>query len=386
MIDYDPNKIFVWDSWFLYDPEEDVFHIFYLNASAPDARQMVAQNKQHFKARVGHATTQDFETIDYKNHSVLSATPVEESPDNTSIWTGNAVFIGPENDFCMAFTSRDQRQESVEGFENPMTQHISFAVSRDAENWQRVEGLHIHSDPRFYNVQSNPNDVVCHAWRDPFMFRLPNSGHAFMLVSAQVKGAGHGVKGQKLGEQGALALLKTKNEFDMSEWEATGVSFCSYLTEAEVPCVYWDEERQMHLVCFSSKSAEGYIEGHKPDDIQYGFYGFHVNFEKVLDAIAKKPRGEHLMYDISQTSFELLNPQTSSIYACQIVPEKDGIIVGFDTTKDSSGDLGGICVPGPRYPNLRPVLRNFENFTIQPAPGLGSDLDIGPDPAPSQSF
>ncbi len=49
------------DFWYDFEPDTQIFHLFYLNAD----RSLVANEQHHFSAQVGYATTKDFLSIEW---------------------------------------------------------------------------------------------------------------------------------------------------------------------------------------------------------------------------------------------------------------------------------------------------------------------------------
>ena len=351
------TRPYIWDSWYWYDQATGLFHVYYLNV---DDHSLVPKEEHHFHARIGYATTKDFITYEYRNHAVMTATDAVTSRDNTSIWTGCSIAYGKGSDRLMAFTSRDSAQEPVEGLPRPFTQHISFATSPDGLHWQRVKGAHIDADGRFYSTQSIKGDVVIHAWRDPVIFRAPGSDYAYMLLCAHGKDLPHGIKGEKNGKHGVVALLRSREPRLLTDWMATGISFAVDVPEAEVPRMYIDSKTGKHLIAYSCKNAQAYVP-HVPDKsrIEYGFYGFHVDMA-ALAAEAEASVGESRMVTITEKEkIPLLAYGEDSLYACQIVPELGGEIIGFDT---SAGIIRATTVR--KMDTLRPADMDFRDFTL----------------------
>ncbi len=351
------NTPYIWDSWYWFDSATGLFHVYYLNV---DDHTLVPKEEHHFHARIGYATTRDFVTYDYHDHAVMTATDASTSRDNTSIWTGCSLAYGKETDRLMAYTSRDSAQTPVEGLPRPFTQHISFAMSSDGLHWQRVKNAHIDADPRFFNTQSIKGDVVIHAWRDPVIFRAPGSEYAYMLLCAHGKDLPHGMKGEKNGAHGVVALLRSRQPRMLTDWVATGISFAVGVPEAEVPRMYIDALTGRHLIAFSCKNSEAYIP-HTPDKsrVQYGFYGFPVDMAS-LAAQAEASTGEFQVITVSEKEkTPLLSYGEDALYACQVVPELGGQIIGFDT---DAGVIRASTVR--RMEHLRPASMDFRDFTL----------------------
>ncbi len=347
---------YIWDSWYRYD--DGVFHVYYLNV---DNHELVAPEQHHFAAKLGYATTRDFVHYNYANHSVLEAD--FDSFDDTSIWTGCIVEFEESKQKLLAFTSRNSAQKRVRTWEaQPFNQHLSFATANDDAHFERLQGVHVQADSRFYNVASTPNDVTIHAWRDPFIFRNPHDDYAYMLVTAQAKGLKSGLRDVRAGAHGVIALLKAGAPKRLSGWQSTGISFAVEVSEAEVPRLYYDTMANggagAHLLAYSCKNDAAYV-GDKAN-IAYGFYGFHVDLN-LLSIIAtnKSADAPHLIHIPHATQIPLLGYGEDCLYACQVIPELSGKIMGFDT---NAGNLRLSTVKS--FPHLRPANLNFNDFTL----------------------
>jgi beta-fructofuranosidase len=350
---------YIWDSWYRYDHETKLFHVYYLNV---DDHSLVIPEQHHFHAKLGYATTYDFINYDYINHNILSAD--SNTYDDTSIWTGCVVQFGEQAQKLMAFTSRNSKQERIKGWEaQAFNQHISFAISNDNITFERIANKHLLPDERFYNIASIVDDVTIHAWRDPFIFRNPYDDYAYMLVTAQARGLIAGIKDKRAGLHGVIALLRADEPKKLSGWSATGISFVVEASEAEVPRLYYDANAQSHLIAYSRKNDSAYL-GDKANQ-QYGFYGFHVDL-KLLSLIAehKQTNQPHLIHIPHSTQIPLLGFGEDNLYACQIIPELEGKIMGFDTR--SSEDGGGKLRLSnmKQLPHLQPANLNFDDFIL----------------------
>ena len=350
---------YIWDSWYRYDATTKLFHVYYLNV---DDHNLVAPEQHHFHAKLGYATTYDFVDYHYVNHSILTAD--KATYDDTSIWTGCVVKFGSQAQRLIAFTSRNSAQKRVASWEaQPFNQHISFAIGNDDEHFERISGEHLLPDERFYNLSSQINDVTIHAWRDPFIFRNPYDDYAYMLVTAQAKGLKAGIKDTKAGEHGVIALLRAAAPKTLSGWTATGISFVVEASEAEVPRLYYDLSAQTHLIAYSCKNEAAYV-GDKANQ-QYGFYGFHVDL-KLLNLIVehKEANQPHLIHIPHSTQIPLLGFGEDNLYACQIIPEIGGRIMGFDTRPSEEGGGKLRLSTVKQLTHLQPANLDFADFVL----------------------
>ena len=285
----DSNR-FTWDFWYYYEQQKKIFHVFFLNAD----RILRTEEKHHFSSEVGYATTKDFILFNWISNNVLCAD--KNQWFNSSIWTGDVIKIN--SGFLMFFTSRDKNDN------DGMTQNIGAAYSEKIEGpWNPIPGFRLQPSPLFYQTKTNPDDVSIHAWRDPYLFMHNNNLH--MLVTAKSN------KGE-LKRNGCLALLRSINNSPLS-WEFLPPVYSpGYYSEMEVSQIYLNATNDFQLV-YSSPPKWDFA----PTTGNSG--GLHsTKSTNPLDG-----------YDNNKP--EVLLPFSSNLYACRIIPELDGEIVGFDT-------------------------------------------------------
>jgi beta-fructofuranosidase len=159
-------------------------------------------------------------------------------------------------------------------------------------------------DSRYYEEQTEVNDTSIHAWRDPFLFTLENS--IYMLVSAKSRFS-------PLGKKGAIALLKAR-ENSLIDWDILPPLYApSVYSEMEVPQIY--NERGSLLLCFSS--------------LQKGDFNSKTNFEGGFHSIYLN----ELISTQENINTNVILPASSNVYACRIIPELGGCVVGFDLSR-----------------------------------------------------
>lgn len=306
---------FIWDFWYYFDSDKKLFHIFYLNAN----KNLVSANKHHFHSRVGYGTTYDFKNIKYLNRNILEAS--DRNWANTSIWSGDIIKIN--NGFLLFFTSRNRYED------DGLTQNIGIAYAKkDFNNWT-VSNIRIRPNLA-YERKNLEGDTTIHAWRDPFLFRIDQQ--VYMLVSAKSINS-------PIGRKGSVGLLKMKNN-SFYEWEyCNPISEPSYYSEMEVPQLYINSRNQYELI-FSCRS------------------------EYDLAPTTNKAGGLQSLISSNWQNFRnsqvnVLLPENSGLYACRVIPELDGEIVGFDL------ENGNIHRANVRV-DVKHINRNFEdlNFTI----------------------
>ena len=309
-----PSNRYIWDFWDYYDPETEVFHLFYLNAEG----HLVREGLHHLSAQVGYATTKDFITFNWGKQDVLTASQARW--DNTAIWTGDVIKIA--NGFLLFYTSRHQQQD------DGMTQNIGVAYSPsiDTEQWTPIETIRIQPDENFYELKHLIGDSSIHAWRDPFLFKQDDQ--IFMLLSAKSTN-------QPLGKKGAIALLKLQDN-QLTNWQILPpMSNLGYYSEMEVPQLFKTPTNNYVLV-YSTWSKGDFA----PTTNKSG--GIHKLTSSKWN-------------DFHYSSPQVLLPEISGLYACRIIPELDGEIIGFDVKN------GGILRSGIKT-YFQSVNRDFSDF------------------------
>lgn len=325
----------VWDFWYHFDREAKLFHIFYLNAD----RALVSSNKHHFSSAIGHATTLDFDSIDWGNEDSFNILkPSLGHWANTSIWSGDVIEI--KNGYLMFYTSRDGTQD------DGLTQSIGIAYTNDlwTTQWHVLDTQIKPSS--VYQVKSLIGDLTFHAWRDPFLFRLSEENQVYMLVSAKLSDGA-------MGHNGAIAVLSVADEnfsnavSGKSEWEYLApASQPGCYAEMEVPQLYKHPQGSHELV-FSTWAKYDFAP---TTNSLGGFQGL------TIPAPSNAKRNELRFSPFSQ-NFHVLLPETQDLYACRIVPELDGEIVGFDT------QVGGIRRSGIKT-QFESMNRDFSDLMI----------------------
>lgn len=341
----------VWDFWYHFDPQAKFFHVFYLNAD----RALVASGQHHFAACVGHATTTDFVTIDWGDEGsfdVLKPPPGHWA--NTCIWSGD--IIKAQNRYLMFYTSRDRHQD------DGMTQSIGVAHTSDlcSNQWHFFD---TQLKPKFvYQTRGLADDRTIHAWRDPFLFRHRESRQIFMLVSAKTQ---HG----PIGRRGAIALLQT-TEADFAqvvrgdrEWQyLTPLLAPGCYAEMEVPQLYRHAHGSYELVfsCWAKydfSPVTGGVGGFQGITIPPLWTDERDGQRPAREGGPVSPRENRIPSAPSSPTMQVLTPETQGLYACRIVPELGGAIVGFDN------QTGGIR-PSGIDTNLAAVDRDFSDLAV----------------------
>lgn len=310
----------VWDFWYYFEPKRQLFHVFYLNAD----EILVTSGSHPYAAQVGHATTPDFLRMDWgddRRAAVLTASRISWA--NTAIWSGDVIRL--QNGFLFFFTSRDASQD------DGMTQNIGMAYTPElGQPWQITP--HRIQPGAEYQQRHTLGDLTTHAWRDPFLFI--NAGQVYMLVAAKLTDA-------PLGRNGVVGLLRLKdNDFSQGEWvylDPIWQPRC--YSELEVPQIYQDAQGQYELV-FSTWAKYDFATTTR----QVG------GFQGITSAAPLSFSGQP----------HVLMPEQHGLYACRIIPELEGEIVGFDI------QTGGIRRSGVKT-HFRHLNRDFSEFTFEPS-------------------
>ncbi len=308
----------VWDFWYYFDSQTSLYHIFYLNAD----KSSVYNSQYHFTSCVGHATTKDFLSINWREHNSFDILrPPINHWANTSIWSGDIIKIN--NGFLLFYTSRNRSQD------DGMTQNIGVAYNTDLnrDNWH-ISPLRIQPG-HSYQLKHLSGDISTHAWRDPFLFQ--ENSQVYMLVSAKLNDA-------EIGRNGVVGLLKLKNnDFSQGEWEYLDPLLVPYAySEMEVPQLYKNPLGEYELV-FSSWAKNDFSPITNQTGGLQGFRG------SSLQKLHNNPY--------------VLMPEKAGLYACRIIPELDGEIIGFDIRR------GGIRRSGIKT-HFNHINRDFTAFSF----------------------
>jgi sucrose-6-phosphate hydrolase SacC (GH32 family) len=310
------SKRYVWDFWYHFDPDTGLFHLFYLNADP----ELVPKEKHHLAATVGYGVTRDFDSIDWGSCNVFCAAP--DRWDNTSIWTGDILKL--KNGYLMFYTSRNK------GTDDGFTQNIGIAFSNNInlKEWQPVKNFRIQPDGIIYEPRKVRGDITIHAWRDPYLFIYNN--HIYMVLSAKFRGL-------PIRQNGCIALLQFDN-WNFKNWKALPpISSPGYYSEMEVPQLFINPDGRYELVFSVGPKYDNSPSSKKKG----GFYS--IQSEDILDFNNHEP--------------QLLLPFDVGLYACRIIPELGGEIIGFDHRH------GGIRRSGVKT-GFQYVNRNFSNINF----------------------
>lgn len=287
---------FFWDFWQIYNHKKQDFDVLVLHAKA----DLVADEKHHFSSAIAHCKTQDFKVMYDVSLNVFQAST---GWDNTSIWSGDVIWY--KDKYFFFYTSRN-----IHDF---YTQHIGLAVSDDMLNWSRKAVL-ISADPTWYMTSSDSSENSIHAWRDPFIFE--EAGSVYMLLGAKVRNL-------PANQRGAVAILRAVDT-SLLRWEVLPSLYApGCFGEIELPQLYKNESNQ-NILCFNSHAK------HDTSMIERkgGLY--------ALNLTAYLLNGKLIKSDLKM----LASTQETGAYGFRIIPELDGVIVGFDTTNGGMVNTG----------------------------------------------
>lgn len=335
-----PDNYFLWDCWYLYEPKTNLFHVFRL--SAPIKYKELSVHDKYSK--VAYGTTYDFITFDYKAQNVIRLSDEESA----SVWT-SCVIRHKEDKYIMFYTER----QSLKNYW--ASQSIKMAVSKNLSHWELMkDGIiapnTIDPDEKYFVRQPQPGDRTVNAWRDPYIFKDGQS--YYMLVSAKLK------EGEKY-HNACVALLQANNE-ELTEWTLKNPCLVTGYEELEVAQVYRDMSSGDILLVASTWDDNDYEEsmkkGYDPyvnaPKTTYRSKGYLLGFRaKSLDDLIQ---GKFIN---SQEGEIIIRPE-EKIYACTVVPELKGSLIGFDI----SSDTGDLKIINARLPQLQHIDDNLKYY------------------------
>jgi beta-fructofuranosidase len=182
----------VWDFWLAYDGPD--IHIFYLQAD----RTLPDPELRHWNVSIGHAVSQDM-----RQWTVLpDALAPSRSPawDDYSTWTGSV--IKNQGQWYLFYTGTSRAEDGK-------IQRVGLATSADLITWQKHPANPIiEADPRWYELLDSGtwHDL---AWRDPWVFRHPESGQFHAFITARTHS----------GPPDARGVIGHARSTDLIQWE-----------------------------------------------------------------------------------------------------------------------------------------------------------------------
>lgn len=163
-----PDK-WVWDFWLAQDGPD--YHVFYLQAP----RLLGDPGLRHWNVSIGHAVSPDL-----RNWRVLPDALHPGSSgdwDDYTTWTGSV--IQHAETWYLFYTGGSRNEKGL-------VQRIGLATSDDLIHWKKHPANPlIVADPRWYELL-DLNVWHDQAWRDPWVFRHPETGDFHALITARV--------------------------------------------------------------------------------------------------------------------------------------------------------------------------------------------------------
>jgi len=188
----------VWDFWFARDGAD--IHIFYLQAD----RALKEESLRHWHVSIGHAVSQNLSewTIlpDALRPSPMPEDEGAEPFDSYTTWTGSII---RQNGLWYLFYTGGKRSEQG------LVQRVGLATSSDLTAWTKhPDNPLIVADPQRYELLdlSAWHDQT---WRDPFIFRDPQTRQFHAYITARIKD----------GEADARGVIGHARSDDLIHWE-----------------------------------------------------------------------------------------------------------------------------------------------------------------------
>jgi beta-fructofuranosidase len=157
----------IWDFWLARDGHDH--HVFYLQAP----RSLGHPELRHRAATIGHAVSTDLRAWTTLPDALVAGAP--GSFDDLATWTGSVIRV--DGGWMMFYTG-------ISTAEDGRVQRVGAARSSDLVSWERVPGLVLEADPRWYEKMSGPHGED--TWRDPWAFRDELTGRYHLFLTGCV--------------------------------------------------------------------------------------------------------------------------------------------------------------------------------------------------------
>ena len=293
----------VWDCWFA--REGDDVHMFYLQAP----RALGDPDLRHGSARIGHAVSTDL-----RDWHVLP-NPLTESPpdshDHEATWTGS-VARSADGVWQLLYTG-------CESTPNGHVQRIFRATSVDLITFERVAGVMIEADPRWYERAGDPDSEPETHWRDPWLFWDERTAAWHILITARAK---H-------GPPDGRGVIGHASSQDLTDWTVhPPLNEPGEFRQLEVPQLF-EVGTRPRILFSADKSDES--AARRARNGRRGGGGSHF---LVADS-------RFATYQLEGDAFFAPDDQ-HHIYAGRLVPHKDQWwLIGW-TTPSSGGHFDGV--------------------------------------------
>lgn len=161
----------IWDFWLARDGED--YHVFYLQAP----RSLGDPELRHFNTSIGHAVSRDLREWQTLPDALYPGPP--GAWDGHAVWTG--CVIRHEGIWHMLYTGVHVGENGL------IEQRVGLATSTDLEHWRKHPyNPLIEADPRYYSQRDPGTLGPERVWRDPWVFRHPQTGDFHALITASV--------------------------------------------------------------------------------------------------------------------------------------------------------------------------------------------------------
>jgi beta-fructofuranosidase len=186
-----PPGAILWDPWFLAYRGE--YHAFYLQVPVLED----PEQRHHDAVEIGHAVSEDLHR--WRERPVALRPGPAGAWDSLALWTGCAVHDGTR--FHLFYTGRCSSEFWL--------QRIGVAVSQDLDRWEKEPAFRLDPEPGHYSATASLNELgVPPAWRDPWVFRDPQTGLWYMTLSARTA-----------SERPHNACVALARSDDLRQWE-----------------------------------------------------------------------------------------------------------------------------------------------------------------------
>lgn len=181
-----------WDFWLA--DTGTTYHLYFLRAS----RALLAPDRRHKRASVGHATSTDLLTWTLQADALVPGD--EPGWDDLATWTGSVV-QAPDGAWHMFYTGATRAEAG-------RIQRIGVATSDDLYVWRQESAPLLTADHRWYEA---PGDDGWHeeAWRDPWVFADPAGDGWHMLITGRARSG-------PVDDRGVVAHARSH---DLRTWE-----------------------------------------------------------------------------------------------------------------------------------------------------------------------